>query len=445
MEDGCCQLLLAADLLRPIDSVTFVYLLVLCLLLILSGLFSGSETALFSLTAVQRENLKNRRGHKTSELILQLLARPKQLLACILIANNLVNVAIVILSTFIVHRLFYLEGSPWLAFFLQVGVITLMIVMIGEVLPKIFSTHRPLSMAHFTAPLLYLCDKILFPFTWLLVSSSQFIDHYFIRKGYRVNMEELSHAIDLTTAAGSHSDERKMLKSIVRFENIDVRQIMKSRIDIIAIAYDMPFSAVLDTIREYGYSRLPVYEKNLEQIKGILNIKDLIPHLDKGEDFQWQTLIRPPYFVPENKKIHDLLHEFQEKKIHLALVVDEYGTVNGLVSLEDILEEIVGEISDEFDEEEIFYSKLDENNYVFEGKVLLTDLSRLLNLDMRLFEDVQGSPSTLAGLIIEISGRIPAKDETIAFKNLLFTIESSDRRRIKRVKVTLNKPMNDQE
>ncbi len=345
--------------------------------------------------------------------------------------------AIVILSSYTVHLLFNFDKHPVLALFIQVGVVTLMIVMIGEVLPKIFATHRPLSMAHFAAPFIYVCNKLLYPFTWLLVSASGFIDRYIIRKGYHVNMDELSHAIDMATASGTHADEKKILKSIVRFGNIDVKQIMKARMDIVAISSSLSLSQVLDSIREHGYSRSPVYERDIDHIKGILNIKDLIPHLDKGDGFQWQSLLRPPYFVPENKKINDLLNEFQEKKMHLAIIVDEYGTVTGLVSLEDILEEIVGEISDEFDEEEINFSKIDENTFVFEGKVLLTDMSRLLNLDMEMFNEVQGSPSTLAGLIIEISGRIPQKDERIEFKNLVFTIESSDRRRVKRVKVII--------
>ncbi len=437
MDDGSLPLLILTEVFKPFDSVVIVSISILAILLFLSGLFSSTETAFFSLTPSQLETLKLNQSNKSSALILNLLSKPKQLLASLLIANNLVNVAIVILSSYTVHLLFNFDSHPVLALLIQIGAVTMMIVMIGEVLPKIFATHRPLSMAYFVAPFIFVCNKLLFPFTWLLVSASGFIDRYIIRKGYDVNMDELSHAIDMTTGTGTHADEKKILKSIVRFGNIDVKQIMKARMDIVAISSSFTLSKVLDSIREHGYSRIPVYEKDIDHIKGILNIKDLIPHLDKGEGFQWQSLLRPPYFVPENKKINDLLNEFQEKKMHLAIIVDEYGTVTGLVSLEDILEEIVGEISDEFDEEEINYSKLDENTFVFEGKVLLTDMSRLLNLDMEMFNDVQGSPSTLAGLIIEISGRIPLKDEKIEFKNLLFTIEASDRRRVKRVKVTI--------
>lgn len=437
MDDGSLPLLILSEVLRPFNSVVFLSFFFLVILLFFSGLFSGTETAFFSLSPSQLESLKQRQNHKTSGMILSLLAKPKQLLASLLIANNLVNVAIVILSSYTVHLLFNFDKHPLLALLIQVGVVTLMIVMIGEVLPKIFATHRPLSIARFVAPFIYVCSKILFPFTWLLVSASGFIDRYIIRKGYDVNMDELSHAIDMATGSGTHADEKKILKSIVRFGNIEVKQIMKARMDMVAISNNLPLSKVLDAIREHGYSRLPVFEHDIDHIQGILNIKDLIPHLDKGDDFQWQSLIRPPYFVPENKKINDLLNEFQEKKMHLAIIADEYGTVTGLVSLEDILEEIVGEISDEFDEEETHYSKLDEHTFVFEGKILLTDMSRLLNLDMEMFNDVQGSPSTLAGLIIEICGRIPQKDEQSEFKNLRFTIESSDRRRVKRVKVEI--------
>lgn len=440
MDDGSLPLMLISEVLRPFDSVAIFSLSILAILLFFSGLFSSTETALFSLAPSQLETLKQNQNNKTSGLILNLLSKPKQLLAGLLIANNLVNVAIVILSSYTVHLLFNFDRHPVLALMIQVGVVTLMIVMIGEVLPKIFATHRPLTMAHFVAPFIFICNKILFPFTWLLVKASGFIDHYIIRKGYDVNMAELSHAIDMATGTGTHADEKKILKSIVRFGNIDVKQIMKARIDIVAISSSLTLSKVIDSIREHGYSRIPVFEKDIDHIKGILNIKDLIPHLDKGEGFQWLSLIRPPYFVPENKKINDLLNEFQEKKMHLAIIVDEYGTVTGLVSLEDILEEIVGEISDEFDEEEINYSKLDDHTFVLEGKVLLTDMCRLLNLDMELFNEIQGSPSTLAGLIIEISGRIPQKDEKIEFKNMLFTIEASDRRRVKRIKVTIKQP-----
>lgn len=440
MDDGSLNFLLLTEVLRPFDFVVILSISILAVLLFFSGLFSSTETALFSLSPSQLETLKQNQNNKTSGLILGLLSKPKQLLASLLIANNLVNVAIVILSSYTVHLMFNFDKQPVLALLIQVGAITMMIVMIGEVLPKIFATHRPLAIAHFVAPIIYVCSKMLFPFTWLLVSASGFIDRYIIRKGYDVNMEELSHAIDMATGTGTHADEKKILKSIVRFGNIDVKQIMKARIDIVAISNSLTLSQVLDSIREHGYSRIPVFEKDIDHIKGILNIKDLIPHLDKGEGFQWQSLVRPPYFVPENKKINDLLNEFQEKKMHLAIIVDEYGTVTGLVSLEDILEEIVGEISDEFDEEEINYSKLDDNTFILEGKVLLTDMTRLLNLDMEMFNEVQGSPSTLAGLIIEISGRIPQKDEKIEFKNMLFTIEASDRRRIKRVKVTIKEP-----
>lgn len=437
MDDGSLPLLIISEVLRPFDSAVIFSVSILTLLLFLSGLFSSTETAFFSLSPSHLETLKQNQSNKSSTLIISLLSKPKQLLACLLIANNMVNVAIVILSSYTIHLLFNFESHPVLALLIQVGIVTLMIVMIGEVLPKIFATHRPLTMAHFVAPFIFVCNKILFPFTWLLVSASGFIDRYIIRKGYDVNMDELSHAIDMATGTGTHADEKKILKSIVRFGNIDVKQIMKARMDIVAISSRLSLSQVLDSIREHGYSRIPVYDKDIDHIKGILNIKDLIPHIDKGEGFQWQTLLRPPYFVPENKKINDLLNEFQEKKMHLAIIVDEYGTVTGLVSLEDILEEIVGEISDEFDEEEINYSKLDESTFIFEGKILLTDMSRLLNLDMEIFNDVQGSPSTLAGLIIEISGRIPQKDEKIEFKNMTFTIESSDRRRVKRVKVSI--------
>ncbi|MCC6385292.1 MAG: gliding motility-associated protein GldE [Bacteroidia bacterium] len=440
MDDGSLEWFLLNGIVRPFDPGAIVYLLLIILFLAFSGLFSSTEVSLFSLTPSQLEQIRNDSGNQKARLIIQLLSKPKRLLASLLIANNLVNIAIVIISSFTVVRLFDFSSYPIIALVIQVGVVTLMIVMIGEVLPKIYATYRSLKIAYLASPVIYVADKILSPFSILLVSATNFIDKRIARKGYDASMDELAHAIDMTSGAGALSDEKKILKSIVRFGDIDVKQIMKPRMDIIAVSRTFTLPQVLDVVKEYGYSRIPVYEKGIDQIKGLLYIKDLIPFLDKGDEFHWQNLVRLPYFVPEHKKINDLLNEFREKKMHLAIIVDEYGTVSGLVSLEDILEEIVGEISDEFDEEEINYSKLDDLNYVFEGKILLTDFSRLLNLDMNMFNEIPGDPVTLAGLLIEISGRILQKDEKMEFKDLLFTIESADRRRIKRIKVTLKEP-----
>jgi len=403
-------------------------------LLMCSGLFSSAEVAFFSLSPAHLSMINSPEAGRSYQLIRQLLNNPKRLLATLLISNSMVNIGIVLLSDIIVKSLFHFS-TPALGLIFQVVVVTLIIVLFGEVMPKVYATKKTLGLAHAMAYPIFLIDKLLSPLSSLLVVSTGVIEKRLKKKGYEVSMDELTHAIDITSDVNTPPDEKKILKGIVKSGNIDVKQIMKSRMDIMALEVKTPFPQVLQNINEIGYSRIPIYEETLDKIVGIIFIKDLIRHIDAGEKFKWTELMRLPFFVPESKRINDLLQEFQEKKIHLAIVVDEYGGTVGMVTLEDILEEIVGEMADEFDDEEPLYSKLDDENYVFEGKTLLNDICRVLNIDRDLFDTIPGETATLAGTLLELAGKIPAKNEVITFKDFRFTIESADKRKIKRVKI----------
>jgi gliding motility-associated protein GldE len=427
-------------ILHPQFSLSLVFIsevFSLIGLLLIAGFISGSETAFFSITQVQILDLKDSSDTK-EKYIHSLLNTPKRLLATLLISVNFVNIATVVLSTLITARLFDLESNPGLAFLLQVIVVTFVIVLFCEVMPKVYATQNSLRFAKGAAIPVYFLDTILRPLSWLLVSSTSIVDKYINKKGYDISVDELSHAIDITSDKDTPEEEKKILKGIARFGNIDVKQIMKSRMDILAFEVSEPFDEIIPKILENRYSRIPVYEDSLDHVKGVLYIKDLLPYLDAREaDFRWQSLLRPAYFVPESKKINDLLKEFQEKKMHLSVVVDEYGGISGIVTLEDILEEIVGEINDEFDDDELFYSKLDDYNFVFEGKTLLNDVCRVMEVDRSLFAIENEEVETLAGLILELHGSIPHKNEKLKLNGVTFTIESADRKRIKRVKIGL--------
>ena len=413
----------------------FIDFAALMILLICSALISGSEVAYFSLRPADTAKLEEAEGG-SSNTVLNLISRPKRLLAVILIANNLVNIAAVILSAFITYKLFDFSNNIALGFTIQVVVVTFILVLVGEILPKIYATQNSVSLARFMAYPLLILDKLFYPFTWVMVKSTNLIERRLTNNGYEVTMDELTHAIDITSDSTTPPDEKKILKSIVSFGDIDVRQIMKPRMDVVAYDIETSFDILLSNIIEHGHSRVPVYEGNLDKVIGILYIKDLIKYIGKEPGFKWQFLVRQPFFVPESKKINDLLNEFQEKKMHMAIVVDEYGGSSGVVTLEDVLEEIVGEINDELDEEELIYSKLDDNNYVFEGKALLNDVSRVMEVDRKDLEDIEGDTDTIAGLLLELFGKIPERNEKIEHNGFKFTVESVDRRRIKRVKIT---------
>lgn len=420
---------------------TLLSLIILAVLLILSALISGSEIAYFSLPSSQFDDPKIKKSG-ADHIVKSLLEIPKRLLATILIVNNFVNVAIVILSTYITTLLFNLQNYPVLAFVIQVVVITFLILFFGEIMPKIYASQQALTFARFMARPLNLLIKILYPLSSVLVKSTSFIDKKVLRKGSQISRSELSEAIDITTDDEIQEEERKILQGIVRFGDIDVTEIMKSRTDVTAIDLEMHFDDLYKLILESGYSRIPVYQESVDKIEGMLYIKDLLPHLDKPNDFNWQDLIRPAFFVPENKKINDLLKEFQNKKIHFAIVVDEYGGTSGIVTLEDVLEEIVGEISDEFDsrEDDIHFEKIEDNKYLFEAKTTLNDFCKIVDIDDNIFDDVKGDSDSLGGLILELIGKIPEKAEKISFKNFIFMIEAVDKRRIKEIIVTINPP-----
>ncbi len=417
------------------DLQLFSYFSILLLLLIFSGLFSSSEVAFFSLAPAQLSHLDDPAAGRTYQLIRQLLDNPKKLIATLLISNSLVNIGIVLVSNSIIHRMFDFSRNAALGFAVQVVAVTFVIVLFGEVMPKVYATKRNFRMAQLMAFPLFIIDKVLTPVSFLLVRSTGLIESRLKKRGYEVSMDELTHAIDIASDTDTPPDEKKILKGIVNSGNIDVRQIMKPRMDVVALDVKAPFSHVLSVIHEAGYSRLPVYEENLDRVKGVIFIKDLIAHLGSGDEFRWQQLMRTPFFIPESKRINDLLQEFQQKKIHLAVVVDEYGGTLGIVTLEDILEEIVGEMADEFDDEEPLYSRLDDENFVFEGKALLNDICRVMGIDRDIFDAIPGETATLAGMLLELAGRIPGKNEVIDYKDIRFTIESADKRKIKRVKI----------
>lgn len=398
-----------------------------------SALASGSEIALFSLTKKDIEDIeKQRKKH----LIENLLERPKKLLATILIVNNFINIAIVVISVQITNLIFA-NLEPWLKFILEIGLVSFTILFFGEILPKIYASRNAVLFSMKVADLIHVLNIGLSPISMPMRSFSIFVEKKFKQQSSNFSVDHLSHALELTSDEETTKEEHKILQGIVNFGNTDTRQVMKPRIDVFALSESASFSDILLQIIENGYSRIPIYKDNLDTVVGVLYSKDLLPHIDK-KDFKWTGLLRQPYFVPENKKLDDLLKEFQEKKIHLAIVVDEYGGTSGIVSLEDIIEQIVGDISDEFDDEDLIYSKLDDNNYIFEGKTNLQEFYKAIDLaDETIFENTKGESETLAGLLLEISGRFPKKGEVIHFDSFKFTIEVLDKKRIKQIKVTL--------
>lgn len=412
------------------------------ILLVLLSLVSAAEASFFSFAPADMEELRTS-GTKVDERILKLIEGPKRLLATILISANFISIATVILSTYIFEGLFDFEKNETLGFVIQVVSVTFLILMFGEVIPKIFATQNPIrasrSLVYFTQAL----QKLFYPVSSFLMFSTSMLDKLIKPQTRNISVDELSQALELTEDEDITEEDHKILQGIVKFGSTDVKQIMKPRTDVAAFEFNSGFEKLLVEITHCGFSRVPVYKRTLDHIAGVLYTKDLLQYTDKPNDFQWQTIIRPPFFVPENKKIDDLLREFQHKKIHLAIVVDEYGGTSGIVTLEDVIEEIVGEINDEFDDDDLVYSKLDDRNYVFEGKAPLNDVYRILEIDGEDFEDAKGEADTLGGLVVELEGRIPTKGETIHFKDLLFTIESADNRRVKRVKITVEKKEED--
>ena len=427
----------SAGLLAGIVTVLF--------LLMCSAAASGSETAFFSLSPSQLNEIRNSKTNSHKRII-TLLETPKRLLATILIANNLVNVGIVIISSFLVNNYLDFSANPLLGFLFQIIIITSVLLLLGEIVPKVIATRSPVKVATLMSMPLSIVQRILYPFSKLLVNSTRFIDKRQAYKNHNITLDDISNAIDITADGKVDSEDRKIMKSITRFGAINAREIMSPRVDLTTIDNSMPFRKVQSIIIESGYSRIPVYNDTPDTITGILYIKDLLPYLSEADNFDWEKLVRPPFFVPENKPINDLMQEFQEKKIHMAVVVDEYGGTSGIITLEDIIEEIVGEINDEFDieSENMFFSRIDEHNYIFEAKTTINDMCRVLGIDDRIFDDAKGESESLAGLILELAGKMPATGETFSIGDYTFRIEAADKRRIKKVKITMLTPQNEE-
>ena len=424
--------------LLTIDASTItgvVFIVVLIALLLLSALISGSEVAFFSLGAGELEELEDESTKHNH--IRELLSQPEELLGTILISNNFVNVGIVILSTYLLNTFFSPElWSPLLTFIIEILAITGVLLLFGEILPKVYANTARLNFARSVVPFIFRLHKILKPLSKRL---SKTINRINIEgRGPSLSVDDLEQALELTNDEDSTEDEQRILKGIVRFGSTTVKEVMTPRTSVIAIDIKAPFHDTLAHIVDNGYSRIPVYEDQLDQIKGLLYVKDLLPYVDASDNFGWQDLIRTPFFVPESKKIDDLLKEFQQRRIHLAIVVDEFGGTSGVISLEDVIEEIVGEISDEFDDDDLVYSKLDDHNYVFEAQTPLIDFCRVLDLPKDIFESVDGESDSLAGLVLELAGKFLEKNEEITYEAFTFKVESVDQRKLIRIKVTVN-------
>ncbi len=396
---------------------------------------SAAEVAMFSLTQKDLSILFKQDATKAN-VISKLLQKPKKLLATILVANNFSHIGVVIIFSFVGNSIFSVIESEIIKFILEVILVTFLILLFGEVLPKIYASRNNIQFSKFVANPIYFLDKLLSPISYPMRSVSIFLQEKLGKQKSSISVDQLSQALELTSTEDTSTEEQKILEGIVSFGNTDTKQVMSPRIDIFALEIDETFAEIYDKIVEKGYSRIPVFRENIDHIEGVLFVKDLIPHINK-KDFDWKALLREPFFVPENKKLDDLLKEFQSKKSHLAIVVDEYGGTSGLVSLEDVIEEIVGDISDEFDDESLNYSQLDDKVFLFEGKTNLKDFYRIIEVEEETFENNKGEAETLAGFVLEILGNFPKKGQKIHFSTVSFTIESVDRKRIKQLKVTL--------
>lgn len=408
---------------------------VIVLLLFCSAMISAAEVALFSLSQNDLTKLSQQNPNK-SQLVTQLLQKPKKLLATLLLANNFVNIGIVIIFSFLSNSFFAGIVSPVVKFVVEVVLVTFLILLFGEVLPKVYASRNNIKFSIRMARPLWLLDLLLSPLSLPMRAVTVYLHKKLGRQKTNISVDQLSQALEMTSSDDTTSEEQKILEGIVSFGNTDTKQVMSPRIDIFALEIEESFAEIYPKIVEKGYSRIPVFRENIDHIEGVLFVKDLIPHIHKKE-FNWNSLLREPFFVPENKKLDDLLKDFQSMKSHLAIVVDEYGGTSGLVSLEDVIEEIVGDISDEFDDENISYSQIDEKNFLFEGKINLKDFYRIVNVDEEAFEDRKGEAETLAGFILELLGNFPKKGQKIHFSTVTFTVEVVDKKRIKQLKVTL--------
>jgi len=417
---------------NPSNISALIEIIFFILLVFSSALISGSEVAFFSFSPSIIDNLKQSKN-KSEKKIHQLLTEPNKLLATILITNNFVNIAIIVLSTYITATLIDFGNNTWLKFVIEAVAVTFIILLFGEIIPKIYANKFKKKFAILMSLPLSLLQSVLYPLVMILVKSTNIVNKR-INPSEKLSMTDISHAIDITS--GQSQNEKKILKNVVNLNNIEAREIMTPRVDVVTLNFEDKLSVVKKTVTEGEYSRIPVIKNSLDNVVGILFIKDLIKFLKKDNYFNWQELIKPPYFVPENKRIDDLLQEFREKRYHMAIVSDEYAGFSGIVTLEDIIEEIVGEINDEYDVPETMFSKLDNKKFLIDGKLLLNDLQKSLNISDTFFNELKGEIETVAGLILEIIGDFPEKNQKIKYKNLTFTIKEINKRRI--VKIILD-------
>lgn len=421
--------------LDNLDTNLLFGIIAIALLLFCSAMISAAEVALFSLSQNDLTKLASENQRKAN-LVSKLLQKPKKLLATLLLANNFVNIGVVIIFSFVGNSVFADIESPVIKFVVEVILITFLILLFGEVLPKVYASRNNIKFSKFIVNPLFVLDQLLSPISLPMRAVSVFLHDKLGRQKSNISVDQLSQALEMTSTDDTTFDEQKILEGIVSFGNTDTKQVMSPRIDIFALEIEESFADVYAKIVDKGYSRIPIFRESIDHIEGILFVKDLIPHIHKKE-FDWNPLMRKPFFVPENKKLDDLLKDFQRMKSHLAIVVDEYGGTSGLVSLEDVIEEIVGDISDEFDDENINFSQIDDKNYLFEGKINLKDFYRIVDVDEEAFEENKGEAETLAGFILEVLGNFPKKGQKILFSSVHFTIEAVDKKRIKQLKVTL--------
>ncbi len=431
------QLFFFTSLIENLQAF-WLQLIVIIFLLICSALISASEVAFFSLQIKSLEGSDEDQITPGTLRLISLLKNPKRLLATILVANNFINIAIVLLFTIISKKIFIGINNPFLLLFIEIGIVTTLILIFGEILPKVYANRNAQAFSLRMAPIIQFLDRfILFWITSPMSRTTAFLEKKLGDKKNKISVDQLSQALELTDDQETTSDEQRMLEGIVNFGNTDTREVMCPRIDIFALSDQMSLKEIIPSILSKGFSRIPVYSEKKDNIKGILYTKDLLPHLNKS-DYEWQKLLKTPLYVPENKKLDDLLKEFQQKKNHLAIVVDEYGGTSGLITLEDIMEEIIGDISDEFDEIDLNFSKIDESTYVFDAKISLKDFFRVINIeDSGLFDNIKGEAETLAGLVLEITKKFPRRGQKVSFKGYKFIVEEIDQFRVKQIKVYL--------
>ena len=429
------QIFIEVHFLVPTTGVIVAGVLA-CILLIFSGYASGSEIAFFSLSPNDLNELDEERNDCDRQ-IKELREDSERTLATILITNNLVNVTIIMLANYFIAHVIDFGMAYWLEFVVITIFLTFLLLLFGEIMPKVYAGQHVLAFCRFSAPGIIALRRIFYPLSSVLLCSGMLAEKVVQKENHVLSVDDLEQALELTDE-NELKEEKNMLEGIVRFGDETAKEVMTSRQDVVDLDFRTSFADVLKCVVENNYSRIPVYQGSIDNIRGILYIKDLLPHLSKPSNFRWQSLIRPPYFVPETKKIDDLLRDFQENKVHIAIVVDEFGGTSGIITLEDILEEIVGEINDEYDEEEKPYTRINANTYVFEGKTLLSDFFKILDLDDETFEEVQGDADSLAGLLLEIKGDFPELHERIDFQNFTFEVTELDGHRISKIKVIIH-------